>query len=154
MVKSKHIPRDPDFAGRIKASFAEQAFMSFLGASLRQVAPGLVEIAVPFQTGLTQQNGYYHGGVIGTLADVTGGYASFSLMAAEDAILTIEYKVNMLAPAVGEMLVARAQVTRSGRQISVAHTDVFSVKDGVDKLVATSLGTFMTMPGVAERAGA
>ncbi len=142
--------RDPNFEARMHGSFEEQAFMGFLGAIMAKVTPGAVEIHLPYQKGLTQQYGYFHGGAIGALADVAGGYAAFSLMAAEDAILTIEYKVNMLAPAVGEMLVARGRVVRPGRQITVAHTDIFSLKGGVEKLVATSLGTFMTMVGAGE----
>ena len=150
MSYSTFEPRDPDYANRMQDSFENQAFMGFLGAVMAQVTPGAVEIHLPFQKGLTQQYGFFHGGAIGTLADVTGGYSAFSLMAAEDAILTIEYKVNMLAPAVGDMLVARGRVVRPGRQITVAHTDIFSLRDGVEKLVATSLGTFMTMAGVGE----
>lgn len=142
-------PRDKDYCERIHNVFARQEFMTFLGAELAGVAPGQVEIRLPFQAGLTQQHGYFHGGAIGTLADVTGGFAAFSLMAAQDLILTVEYKVNMLAPAMGDALLARGRVLRPGRQLTVAHTDIFSLRDGVEKLVATSLGTFMTMPGTA-----
>ncbi len=142
--------RDPDFAQRVRHSFARQEFMTFLGVELAGVSAGFAEIRLPYQKGLTQQHGFFHGGAIGTLADNAGGYAAFSLLSAKDAILTVEYKVNMMAPAIGDALVARGRVLRSGRQLSVSHTDVFSIKDGVEKLVATSLGTFMTVIGVAD----
>jgi len=150
MQKTDFKTRNPDFITRVQNSFDRQAFMGFLGAELAEIAPGYAEIRLPYQSGLTQQHGFFHGGVIGTLADVTGGYAAFSLMAAQDSILTVEYKVNMLAPAVGEALLARGHVVRAGRKISVAHTDVYSVQDGIEKLVATSLATLMTMADLAD----
>ncbi|MCP5038136.1 MAG: PaaI family thioesterase [Rhodobacteraceae bacterium] len=152
MPQDSFEPRYEGYGARMRHSFACQKFMDHLGAELTLVAPGRVEILLPHQAGLTQQNGYFHGGAIGTLADNSGGYASFTLMAAEDAILTVEYKVNMLAPAIGDALLARGQVLRPGRQLTTAESQIFSIKDGKEKLIATALGTFMTIQGVANHA--
>ena len=102
--------RNPDFEARVRESFARQTFMKTLGAELGAVAPGRVEIRLPYREDLCQQHGYFHGGVIGTLADNAGGYAAFSLMAAEDSVLTVEYKMNIVAPGAGVALVAEGAV--------------------------------------------
>lgn len=152
MQETAFKPRNPDYESRIQKGFETQEFLMFLGAELTGVGAGSIEVSLPYQKQLTQQHGFFHGGVVGTLADVGGGFAAFTLMAAADAILTVEYKVNMMAPALGEVLIARGRVLRPGRQLTVAQTDVFCMKDGVEKLCATSLGTFMTMTGLAEGA--
>ncbi len=123
--------------------------MNFLGAKLHDVGPGTVDIRLPYQPGLTQQYGFFHGGAIGSLADVAGGFAVFSLLAATDGILTVEYKLNIMAPGKGEMLIARGQVLRPGRQISVAKADISVLRDGQEHLCATMLGTFMVMADAA-----
>ena len=137
--------RNPDFATRVRESFGRQGFMHLLGAELVDVGPGSVEIQVPYKKQLSQQHGFFHGGLIGTLADNAGGYSAFSLMAATDSVLTVEYKLNIMAPALGEKLIARGQVLRPGRRLSVCQSDIFILKDGVEKLCATMLGTFMTL---------
>ena len=108
-------PRNPNFEARVRSSFARQRFMEFIGAELGSVDPGAVSNTLPFRDELCQQHGFFHGGVIGTLADNVGGYAAFSLMAAADSSLTVEFKLNLLAPATGETLVAKGVVVRSGR---------------------------------------
>jgi uncharacterized protein (TIGR00369 family) len=138
-------PRDEDFVNRIGQSFARQAFMATLGAKLTSVKPGEVEIQIPYQKELTQQHGFFHGGVVGTVADNAGGYAAGSLMAAKDSILTVEYKLNLMAPAKGDTLIARGYVVRPGRNITTCRADVFITRDGIEHLCATMLGTFMTM---------
>jgi uncharacterized protein (TIGR00369 family) len=137
--------RNEEFADRVRGSFVRQGFMGSLGASVADVGPGVVEIHVPYNKNLTQQHGYFHGGVIGAIADTAGGYAAFSLIAAIDTVLTIEYKLNIMAPAEGELLIARGHVLRPGRRVTVSRSDVFVVRDGAEKLCATMLGTFMIM---------
>lgn len=142
--------RNEDYADRVRRSFARQGFMVSLGASLTDVEPGRVEIVVPFGDNLAQQHGYFHGGVVGTLADNAGGYASFSLMAASDSVLTVEYKLNLMAPAEGERLIARGTVIRAGRRLTVSRSDVFVQRNGVEYLCATMLGTFMTLANTSD----
>ena len=142
--------RNPEFAKRVAESFQRQSFMTTLGAELSDVQAGSVEIQLPYRDDLCQQHGYFHGGVIGTLADNAGGYAAFSLMAAEDSVLTVEYKMNIVAPGDGEMLVARGRVLRAGRTLTVCQADVFALKAGKEKLCATALCTLMTMAGASD----
>lgn len=146
--------RNEDYADRVRGSFARQGFMGALGAKLTGVGPGSVELQVPYNKDLTQQHGYFHGGVIGAIADNAGGYASFTLMAASDSVLTIEYKLNIMAPADGELLISRGRVLRPGRRVSVCQSDVFVVRDGMEKLCATMLGTFMLLPDTADQPAA
>ena len=102
-------PADPDFVARIRASFGRQKAMALIGASLATVAPGAVEITLPFRDDLTQQKGFVHGGIIGMIADTACGYAAYSLMPADCSLVTVEYKMNLLAPAT-RSLVARGEV--------------------------------------------
>ena len=132
-------------AQRVHDNFSQQQFMQTLGASLTSVTPGAVEIAVPFRLDLTQQNGFLHAGVITSILDSACGYAALS-MAPEDAdVLSVEFKINLLSPAVGDRFVARAQVRRSGRKITVCSGDAFAIRGSEEKLVATMLATIMTM---------
>jgi len=137
--------RDENYSGRVRASFTRQGFMQTLGAELTGIGPGKSEITVPYGEGLTQQHGFFHGGLIGTIADNAAGYASFSLMAAGDSVLTVEYKLNIMAPAQGDLLIARGRIIRPGRRITVAQADVFARQDDTEVLCATLLGTFMTL---------
>ena len=107
--------------------------------------PGEVEISLEFRDDLTQQHGFIHAGIVATLADTACGYAAFSLMAPDAAVLTVEYKINLLSPAAGESLIALGKVTRPGRTLTVCSGDVFAVKDGDKKLVATMLATMMSI---------
>lgn len=142
--------RNPAFETRVRDSFSRQRFMATLGATLVSVGPGSVEIMLDHRDELTQQHGFFHGGVIGTLADNACGYAAFSLMAAEDSVLTVEYKMNLLAPGKGERLIARGTVVRPGRTITTSEAKVFSIIGGTEKLVATALGTLMCMTGMSD----
>ena len=143
-------PADPDFEARVRDSFSRQSFMATIGAELVVVGPGTAEIHVPFRPDLCQQHGLFHGGLIGTAADNAGGYASYTLMPAENSVLTVEYKLNLMAPAQGEALAARAQVLRAGKRITVCRADVFVVNEGAEKLCATALGTFMTLENASD----
>ena len=138
---------NPDFAERVRESFARQAFMAHIGAVLSDVTPGRCEINLPYREELTQQHGFFHGGIIGTLADNACGYAAFTLAPADASILTVEYKMNIVSPGEGERLVARAEVVRPGRSLVVCRGDVYAVKNDTEKLAATALATMMLMHG-------
>ena len=124
--------------------------MATIGARLLRVAPGEVDIELPFRADLTQQNGFLHAGIVATVLDSACGYAAFTLMPAEAGVLSIEFKVNLLAPAQGERIVARARVVRAGRTVTVCQADAFAVRDGEERHVSTMTGTMMT---VLPRAG-
>ncbi|CAN5435197.1 PaaI family thioesterase [soil metagenome] len=144
-------PPDPDFAERVRESFARQRAMETLGASLLRVAPGEVDVEMPYRVDFTQQHGFLHAGIVTTVLDSACGYAAFSLMPADAAVLSIEFKVNLLAPARGERLIARGRVTRAGRTITVCTGDAFMIEEGRERHVATMLATMMTLrdrPGV------
>src|SRR5690348_1234223 len=118
-------PADPQFAERIRASFARQKAMTLIGARLATVAPGVVEIALPFRDDLTQQKGLVHGGIIGMIADSAAGYAAYSLMPADCTLVTTEYKINLLASATSS-LVAHGEVVKAGRTLTVARAEVYA----------------------------
>jgi uncharacterized protein (TIGR00369 family) len=138
-------PQDPTFETRVRASFARQDFMSTIGARLVRVGPGTVDIELPFHQALTQQHGFLHGGVVTAIADSACGYAALSLMAPQAAVLTVEFKVNLLAPARGERIVARGRVLRPGRALTVCAADVIAVHDGREMAIATMLATMMAL---------
>jgi len=141
---------DPNYERKVRESFSRQGFMKFIGAKLAEVKPGYCEIHVPYKDELSQQHGFFHAGIIGTIADNTGGYAAFSLMGAESSILTVEYKLNLVAPGDGDLLIGRARVVKPGRTLTVCRSEVFVVKNGIEKLCATSLMTLMAMTGMAD----
>jgi uncharacterized protein (TIGR00369 family) len=137
-------PRDPDYERRVRESFARQRAMETLGARLLRVAPGEVEVGLDFSDALTQQHGYMHAGVVAAVVDTACGYAALTLADAGSEVLSIEFKLNLLSPAVGERFVARARVVRSGRNVTVCAGDVFALRPGgEEKPVATMLATMM-----------
>ena len=140
-------PRNPAYAERVQASFGRQKIMALIGAQLVRLEPGECEIHLPFKPEISQQHGYYHGGIIGTIADSAGGYAAFTLMPGDASVLTVEYKMNLLEPGEGELLIARGRVLKAGRTLMVARVDAGVVKDGRETLCATLLQTLMTMHG-------
>lgn len=140
-------PLDPAFEARVRASFARQRAMALVGARLGAVRPGEVEIELAYREDLTQQHGFIHGGIVGMIADSASGYAAFSLMPADASVLTVEYKLNLLAPAEGEALVARGRVVRSGRTLVVAEARVAALQGGKEVEIAASLSTLMTLAG-------
>lgn len=146
--------RNPDFESRIRDSFSRQPFMGLIGAEMTRVEPGIVEIRMPYRDDLCQQHGYFHGGAIGTLADNAGGYAAFTLMAAKDSILTVEYKMNIVAPGQGDALVAVGTVLKPGRRLTVCEAKVYGETDGTRKLCATALCTLMTMEDMPDEKAA
>jgi uncharacterized protein (TIGR00369 family) len=129
-------PGDPDFAQRVEASFGCQGFMRTIGATIGGILPGRCEVRVPVTPALSQQHGYVHAGVTSAIADTAAGYAAFTLFPADSAVLTVEFKINLLAPAEGSELIARARVIRSGKTITVVQADVFGLVGAVEKHVA------------------
>jgi uncharacterized protein (TIGR00369 family) len=139
-------PADPHFADRIRASFGRQKAMALIGASLARVEAGAVEIQLPYREDITQQKGFVHGGIIGMIADTACGYAAFSLMPADCSLVTVEYKINILAPAVSS-LVARGEVVKAGRTLTIARAEVYAQDR---KHVASMQQTLMMLPGVKD----
>lgn len=140
-------PSDPYYEKRVRASFARQPFMDLLGAQLLTVGPGLCEIILLYKKELSQQHGFFHAGTIGTIADNAAGYAAYSLMDADASILTVEFKLNLLAPGNGTLLTARGQVIKAGRQLSVCRSDVFVRRDGEEQQCAVALVTLIQLVG-------
>jgi len=133
---------------RVRDSFAKQAFMALLGARIVRVVPGEVDVELPFRPELVQQHGYLHAGVTTAIADSACGYAALSLMPADAAVLSVEYKVNMLAPATGRRFLAMGRVMRSGRTVTVVRADVLAF-DEFDEArpVLAMLGTMISAKG-------
>ena len=144
-MTSKRTPPDPKFAERVRASFAKQRIMATMGALVESVEAGSVALRLPFREDLTQQHGFLHAGVIAALADSACGYAALTLMPADAAVLSVEFKVNMLAPATGDAIVARAEVIRPGKTIMVCRADVVALAGTEEKLVAAMQGTMMVV---------
>jgi uncharacterized protein (TIGR00369 family) len=142
-------PRDPQFESRVRASFARQAFMTTLGASLERVAPGEIAISFTHRPELTQQHGFLHAGVMTSVVDSACGYAALSLMEPGVGVLSVEFKVNMLAPAVGERFLATGRVVRSGRTLTVCSGEVTSQRDGQPVAVMLMQATMMAVRGKA-----
>ena len=143
---------DTEFESRVRASFARQRVMDTMGATLTRVAPGEIEIELPFDDRLTQQHGFLHAGVVTTVLDSACGYAAYTLMNPGSEVLAIEFKVNFLAPAVGDKLVARARVVRAGRTITVCQADGMMLRGDDERHVATMVATMITARGREERA--
>ena len=142
-------PANPDFEARTRASFARQGAMAFIGAELERVEPGLVQVGLGYRTELSQQHGFFHAGIISTIADSAGGYAGFTLFPADSGVLTVEFKINLIAPADGERAIAVGEVLRSGRTLTVCRLDAFVEKNGKRTPCATGLQTLMTVVGRA-----
>lgn len=130
---------------KVRDSFGRQLFMRTIGAELTLVNQGTTAIRIPFSAQLTQQNGFIHAGVITSILDSACGYAALSVAPEEAEVLSVEFKVNLLAPAVGDFFVARASVKRAGKKITVCSADAFAARAGEEKLVATMLATIMNM---------
>lgn len=142
-------PLDPAFASRVRQSFARQRLLATMGATLERVEPGEVEIRLPFREDLTQQHGFLHAGAITSVVDTACGYAALTLMPPGAAVLSVEFKVNLLAPGKGDAVVARGRVLRAGRTLTTCTGDVFAVEGGEERLVLTMLATMMAVRGRA-----
>lgn len=144
-------PADSGFEQRVRDSFARQGLMVTLGARLLRVAPGEVDIEMPIGPGVSQQHGFAHAGAVAAIADSACGYAAFSLMPADGGVLAVEFKINLMAPAAGESLVARARVIRAGRTLSVCQASVDAITGAEELTVAMMMATIMNVrdrPGV------
>ncbi|HTK69438.1 MAG TPA: PaaI family thioesterase [Candidatus Eisenbacteria bacterium] len=145
--------RNPDFERTVRESFSKQRIMATLGASLERVGAGEAEIHLPSRADLTQQHGFMHAGIVATILDSACGYAAFSLMSAGSGVLSVEFKINLLAPARGDLLIARARVLRAGRTITACHAEGHMRTEGETVLVAAMQATIMTIEGRAEVTG-
>jgi uncharacterized protein (TIGR00369 family) len=143
-------PKDADFHARVTASFGRQAVMRTLGIEIAQLEPGRIELTMPYGPAFTQQHGFVHAGIITTALDSACGYAAFSLMPAEAAVLTVEFKTNLLAPAKGQRFVFRAEVIKPGRTLTICEAKAFAIDNGNERLIATMTGTLMA---IFDRAG-
>ncbi len=146
-------PKDPGYAARVRASFGLQQAMQLIGAELAIVEPGYTEIHLPFKAEISQQHGYIHGGVVGMVADSAAGYAANTLTPADTSVLTVEYKLNLVAPADGQRLVARGEVIKPGRTLIITRAEVFAIRDEQWTLCAIMQQTIMAMQGKSERSG-
>jgi uncharacterized protein (TIGR00369 family) len=138
-------PGDPDFEARVRSSFDQQSIMHLIGARIASVEPGMVEIELPYRHDLTQQDDFIHAGISSTIMDSACGYSAFTLMPAGARVLTIEFKLNLLAPAAGESFRAIGKVRKPGRSVFVAEADLYARSENDEKLVATMVGTLMSL---------
>jgi uncharacterized protein (TIGR00369 family) len=136
-------PTDPAWESKVRASFARQTFMRFIGAKLTALTPGHCAVEVPFRSDLCQEDGFIHGGIVTAIAANAAGYAAFSLMPANSSVLGIEYKINLDGPMPGERFVATGTVVKAGRTLSVVESEVLVEADGKSSAVARMLATMM-----------
>lgn len=140
-------PNEDEFVTRVRKSFARQGLMATLGARLGKIAPGAVEIELRPTPAISQQHGFVHAGAVSAIADSAAGYAALSLMPADRGVLTTEFKINLIAPATGERIVARGRVVKAGRTLTLAQSEVFAEHGGKERLVALLTATLMAIEG-------
>jgi uncharacterized protein (TIGR00369 family) len=140
-------PLDPAWESRVRASFARQRMMETIGAVLERVAPGEVDVRLPFREEISQHHGFVHAGALTTAVDTACGYAALTLMPPGAGVLSIEFKVSLLAPGKGEALLARGRVVKPGRTVTFCEGRVFAIDRGVERLVATMSATMMVVQG-------
>ena len=148
------VPAHPGFADRVRDSFALQGAMRLIGAELARIEPGAVDIALRHRADLTQQHGYLHAGILSTIADSAGGYAGFTLFPADASVLTVEYKLNLLAPGDGESFVAEGRVVKPGRMLCIVRGEVYALKGDSRTLCALMQQTLMVMHGKPDQPSA
>ena len=144
-------PRDPDWDRKVRESFARQTVMETIGASIAALEPGQCEILLPYRRDLCQQHGYLHAGITTAVADSAAGYAAFSLMPPGASVLTVEFKVNLMAPASGERFFARGNVIKPGRTLLVVEAEVLAEEKGDRKSVAHMLATMMCLTDASDQ---
>ncbi len=144
---------DAELLQKVRKSFARQGLMAHLGARITELREGYVEVRTSYRPELAQQHNYFHAGVSAAIADSACGYAAYSLMPVDGSVLTVEYKINLLAPAAGEELIARARVIRSGKTLKVCSAEVYTRGNGAETHCATMLATIMCLPGKPDRSG-
>ncbi|HEX8010076.1 MAG TPA: PaaI family thioesterase [Casimicrobiaceae bacterium] len=146
-ARSAYVPLNPDYEKRVRESFARQGAMRLFGARLVEIRPGFCSIELPYRTDLTQQHGYVHAGVVAAIVDSAGGYAGFTLFPEDASVLTVEYKLNLLAPAAGERLVAQGEVVKPGRTLTITRGEVFAEAQGKRTLCAIMQQTLIVLSG-------
>ncbi|MBT6085865.1 MAG: PaaI family thioesterase [Rhodospirillaceae bacterium] len=146
-------PRTSDFEAMVQGSFDNQAMMAFIGAEITEIQPGFCEIHLPFRDELTQQHGFFHAGATSAIVDSAGGYAAFSLFEEGDGVLTVEFKLNLTAPAKGYKLIARGEVIKPGRTLTVTKGEVIAVDDGKETVCAIMQQTMMRIVGRSDVSG-
>jgi uncharacterized protein (TIGR00369 family) len=142
---------DPNFATRVRDSFDRQNAMRFIGAKLTTLEPGHAEIELPYRDELTQQHKFFHGGITTMIADSAAGYAAYSMFPADSSVLTVEFKMSLLAPAAGEKLIATGKVVKPGRTLTLCDVEVHAVKDGKKTLVLKGLETLICLHNKVDR---
>lgn len=146
-------PKNADYDARTRASFDQQKVMHTLGIRIAELSPGRIVLEMPHNGALTQQHGFLHAGIVSTALDSACGYAAFSLMSAEAAVLTVEFKVNLLNPADGDRFRYVAEVVKPGRTLTICEARAYALKGEDEKLVATMTGTLMALVGRTGVAG-
>jgi uncharacterized protein (TIGR00369 family) len=147
MTATPFVAKDPAYAQRVRASFAQQGAMKLIGAELSDLAPGYCSISLAPRPETSQQHGYVHAGIVAALVDTAGGYAGFTLFPADSSVLTVEFKLNLLAPAKGDRLIAEGFVVKPGRTLVITRGDVHAEAGGKRTLVALMQQTLMVMHG-------
>jgi uncharacterized protein (TIGR00369 family) len=142
-------PKDPNWEQRVRASFGRQRMLVTIGAALERLEPGEVDVRVPFREALSQQHGFMHAGAVTTAVDTACGFAALSLMPEGAGVLTIEFKVSLLAPAKGDAIVARGRVVKPGRNVTFCEGKVIALEGAAERLVATMSATMLTVQGRA-----
>lgn len=137
---------NPDFIQIVKMSFSKQGLMRHLGSTIDVIEPGHVSITMPFSDDLTQQHDYYHAGSLTSIVDSACGYAALTLMPPNTEVLTIEFKVNFVAPAIGDRVVAHGRVVKPGSTVTVCQGEVVAIQDGSEKLCALMQATMLCRP--------
>ena len=134
-----------NYKQKVTDSFNRQKFMHFINAELLRVEEGFCEIKLPYSEDLTQQHGFFHAGIVSTLADNAAGYAAYSTMNEDSSILSVEYKINLLSPAQGDYLLAKSEVLKAGKTLTICQSKVFGVKNGEEKLCAVAQVTLIEL---------
>ncbi len=144
-------PQSADYQKKVRDSFNRQKFMSTIKAELVKIAPGYCEIQVPYQEDLTQQHGFFHAGIVSTIADNAAGYAGFSLMAENSSVLTVEFKLNLMSPGDGDLLIGKANVLKHGQTLTICRSEVYIRKNGIEKLCAASQTTLIELKNKSDK---
>ncbi|WP_025667988.1 PaaI family thioesterase [Aquimarina megaterium] len=147
----KFEPKSDTYKKKVKESFERQEFMKLINAQLIDVQPGYCEIHVPYHSSLTQQHGFFHAGIISTIADNAAGYAGFSLMEENSSVLTVEFKINLMAPGDGELLIGKSSVLKNGKTLTICKSEVFIIKNGVEKLCAAAQLTLIELKNSSDQ---
>ena len=150
-ARTAHLPPDPAYATRVRESFDRQKAMQLIGARLAAIAPGACTIELPYREDLTQQHGYIHAGIVGAIVDSAGGYAGFTLFPVGASVLTVEYKLNLIAPAAGERLIAEASVVKPGRTLAITRGEVYAERGESRTLCAIMQQTLIVLADRPDR---